>query len=64
MSLFDDYEFYPDDDDDDQGVTCKRCGAMGLEWIDTGGRNRLIDAEGRFHICNNDNAVDDFEVLG
>lgn len=45
------------------GVTCARCGEEGLEWFDTGVRWRLVDADGKFHICKNDNAVDDFEVL-
>lgn len=60
MSLFDD-PF--DDEDDEQDATCKHCGEGGLEWFDTGVRWRLIDADGNFHVCKNDNAIDDFEVL-
>lgn len=61
MNLFDDY--HPDLDDDDEDVTCKHCGEDGLEWFDTGVRWRLIDADGGFHVCKNDNAIDDFEVI-
>ncbi len=61
MSLFDDYEFDPYGDE--QSVTCERCGEEELDWHYSGVRWRLIDADGNFHVCNNDNAVDDFEVL-
>lgn len=57
------YDEYPDDRDDDEGVTCKHCGKEGLEWLHTGKRWRLIDDEGNFHVCRNDDAIDDFEVL-
>ncbi len=45
------------------GATCKHCGEGGLEWFDTGVRWRLIDADGNFHVCKSDGAIDDFEVL-
>lgn len=61
MNPFDDYTGL--DDEREGEVTCKRCGEDGLEWFYTGVRWRLIDDEGNFHVCNNDNAVDDFEVL-
>lgn len=51
------------DDDDDEGITCTRCGEEGLEWVNTGVRWRLVDADGGFHVCENDTAIDDFEVL-
>lgn len=38
-------------DDNDEGVTCRRCGATGLEWINTGVRWRLMDDAGKFHVC-------------
>lgn len=62
MSLFDDYEFDPFNDERED-VTCKHCGEDGLEWFDTGVRWRLIDADGGYHVCKNDNAIDDFEVI-
>lgn len=43
--------------------TCKHCGKRGLEWVHTGERWRLMDGR-KFHVCSNDNAIDDFEVLG
>lgn len=50
-------------DDDGYTVRCKRCGEEGLEWIHSGVRWRLIDGDGKPHVCKNDNAIDDFEVL-
>jgi hypothetical protein len=55
--------FDPYDIDDEHGATCNRCGESGLEWFDTGVRWRLIDEDGNFHVCKNDAAIDDFEVL-
>lgn len=51
------------DDYGDEGVTCKRCGESGLEWFHTGVRWRLMEADGAFHVCSNDSAADDFEVI-
>lgn len=48
-----DYDQEPDD------VTCNRCGAQGLSWVDTGVRWRLADSKG-FHVCKLA-GVDDFE---
>lgn len=58
-----------DDPDDDltygaAEVTCKRCGATDLEWVDTGGkpaRWRLYDGN-KLHTCPSATA-DDFEDL-
>lgn len=39
------------DEDDPEGVTCKRCGEENLEWRDFAGRWRLFDYRGRLHRC-------------
>lgn len=44
-------------------VTCKHCGTRGLEWGNDGRKWYLIDPKGNAHVCGNDNAADDFEVL-
>lgn len=45
------FDHYDEPDDDDKGITCRRCGATGLEWINTGVRYRLMDDAGKFHVC-------------
>lgn len=64
MSAIDDlFDSYDPADDDEEGVTCKRCGQPGLDWIHTGERYRLVDDGGRLHVCQSDHAIGDFEVL-
>lgn len=58
---FDEYDY--DERDDDQNVTCNRCGATGLEWHDTGTRWRLLNSDGKFHVCNTAASADEFEVV-
>ena len=52
-----------DEQDNDEGVTCRRCGATGLEWINTGVRYRLMDDTGKFHQCQSKARADDFAVI-
>ena len=58
---FDRYD--AEEDQDAEGVTCKRCGAHGLEWgsaWDAGGAERRVLKEGsRRHECRAQ--ADDFE---
>jgi hypothetical protein len=54
--LFDRY-----DDNEDEGVTCRRCGATGLEWINTGVRYRLMGDDGKFHECATKPDTSDFK---
>jgi len=58
---FDEYDY--DGPDDDQNVTCNRCGAEHLEWVDTGVRWRLLDSDGKFHVCNTTASADEFEDI-
>ncbi len=62
----DDY-FEPVDEDDPgyQGndVVCKHCGAEHLDWHHTGVRWRLLNSDGKFHVCNTAASADDFEVV-
>lgn len=44
-------------------TTCKRCGASNLDWVHTGERWRLVDGRGRFHVCKQYDAADDFGTL-
>ncbi len=68
---------YPDDRDPVEipPVTCNRCGAKNLEWVDAGGnptRYRLFERDtctksgmpivGKMHVCQL-NISDDFEVV-
>ena len=62
MSVISDDEI-PFDEDDEEGVTCNRCGATGLEWVNTGRRWRLFDGDGTPHACGNDHVIDAFGVL-
>ncbi len=56
------FDRYDEPDDDDKSVTCRRCGASGLEWINTGVRYRLMDDAGKFHQCQTKAPASDFEV--
>lgn len=55
------------DEDDEQGVTCRRCGAGGLHWQNVtapDGRSEkpvLFDEDFRRHYCQP--SADDFEVV-
>lgn len=44
-------------------VTCNRCGAEHLDWVDTGVRWRLLNSDGTFHVCNTAASADEFEVV-
>ena len=57
---FDDYGY---EEDEFEVVSCNRCGATNLEWRDTGVRWRLLNSDGKFHICNTAASADDFEVV-
>lgn len=46
-------EVFDDGDEDAGEAVCKHCGAEGLEWVNTGMRFRLVDANGKFHECRN-----------
>ena len=50
----------PDDEHPEGGVRCKRCGADGLEWLDTGMRWRLIDENAKPHECGRVASAEDF----
>jgi hypothetical protein len=59
-------DFAEDDDDDEQGVTCNRCGAEGLYWqrvTQPDGRSEkpVLFEDGRRHVCKP--SADDFEDL-
>lgn len=65
VSLWQDYDTDPDDPDDEDGVTCRRCGETGLQWQaywkargEEGAR--LIDAAGRPHKCKSSASADEF----
>lgn len=61
---FDEYEYdYDERDDDPESVTCNRCGAENLEWYHTGTRWRLLNSDGKFHVCNTAPSADEFEVV-
>ena len=59
----DDYLDRGDEDYDGSDVTCDRCGAENLEWIHTGVRWRLLNSDGRFHVCNTAASADEFEDI-
>lgn len=67
MSIHDSHEdaiFTEQDEDyydDVATVTCNRCGATGLTWVDTGVRMALTDDTG-LHVCHKA-TLDDFEDL-
>lgn len=61
--VFDRQDAEDNPEPNEDGVTCKRCGVSGLEWRDTGVRWRLYDANVKPHVCSNEAAADDFEVL-
>lgn len=68
MSLFDDYEPNPfDDDDAPRGTTCHFCGKEGLTWEHDGDKWVLLEANSRIHKCSDkalvNAALDDFEDL-
>lgn len=69
MSYFDDNDFDPFDDDDDQPreVSCRICGKAGLFWEDDNGQWVLISAKGLIHKCDekalHKQTADDFEAL-
>lgn len=49
------------DREDEDGVTCRRCGAPGLVLLNTGTRWALFEEKGHEHVCR---ALDsDFEDL-
>lgn len=50
-------------DDEPRGNTCNRCKATGLDWIHTGVRWRLQEANGKLHVCRAVDASDDFGVV-
>lgn len=58
---FDDYGCEEDEYGDN--VTCNRCGAINLEWHDTGTRWRLLNSNGTFHVCDTVASADDFEDI-
>ena len=50
-----DAEYYFDpyyDTQEDIGVTCKYCGAEGLEWVQLPQGWRLADCDGNLHHCH------------
>ena len=57
---FDSYGYTEEQGDD---VTCNRCGAINLEWHDTGVRWRLLHGDGTFHVCSTVASADDFEDI-
>ena len=61
----DDYNGPIGDEDDEYGanVTCNRCGAINLDWHDTGVRWRLLNPNGTFHVCNTAASADEFEDI-
>lgn len=62
MSLWEDYEFDPFDDEE-RTVTCKHCGMSGLEWVETHKGWRPFTVDDEIHKCNrNDDPTRAFAV--
>lgn len=59
MNYFSDSDDSPDDDTD-EGVTCSRRGATGLNWFNTGVRWVLIGDKGP-HQCQKTASANDFK---
>lgn len=58
------YNEYPDEfDDEDQPVTCQRCGTRNLWWHHTGACWHLINNSGNFHVCKNAAKPNEFPDL-
>lgn len=51
-------------DEEPTELTCNRCGeSEGLSWLHTGVRWRLMGENGRFHVCKQIDAADDFDAV-
>jgi hypothetical protein len=67
FDLEDDEERFHRAEDDDSGVTCRRCGAAGLQWVSVtnpngmGESRRLVNARMAKHVCPA--KADDFGVV-
>lgn len=52
-----------DEEDEEDAVTCARCGAEHLEWHHTGTRWHLLNSDGKLHVCDTAASADDFEDI-
>lgn len=63
MATEDYFDTYDYDEEQGDDVTCNRCGKKHLDWHDTGTRWRLLEANGKFHVCSTVASADDFEDI-
>ena len=63
MAAEDYFDPYDYDEEHAEDVTCNRCGAEDLDWVDTGTRWRLLNPNGTFHVCNTAASADEFEDI-
>lgn len=65
MAAEDYFDDYGCEEDEYQGndVTCQHCGAEHLDWVHTGVRWRLLNSDGKLHVCNTAASIDEFEDI-